>query len=163
MTHISRTLITVLVAFTAFSVMMSAHAGIVIKGNIDLPHWLDHSILLSNSGVSQRFAGPLYHTGDRQSLEYAIEPVPQVAPGEVVPPTFLPGLPNLDSAPDAVKSPTSSTEEPLNIIEVPQSGPEPYVMLLAGLGMIVVAITLHLKSTHQARSSFKPSQGMPFV
>lgn len=163
MTFISRSLITALVAFNTFSIMASAHAGIVIKGNIDLPNWLGHSILLSKPGVSHRFSGPLEHTVDPQALENAFEPAPQVVPGEVVAPEFLPVLANLDSATDAAKFPASSPEAPLNIIEVPQSGPEPYVMLLAGLGMIVLAITLHLKSTHRAQSSFKPSQGMPFV
>ncbi len=161
MTLISRSLSFALMTLVTGSAMAASPTEAVIKGNIELPHLLNRSIILGDAGISH---GTFDRLGNAPVLESRIEPGAQIAPGEVVVPEFLPVIATLDEPIVAsVKPTTDSTGTPPNNLGVPQPGPEPYVMLLVGLGMIVVAITLHLRSMHQTRSGFKPSQGMPFV
>ena len=153
---ISRSLLLALITFVTMNVMGSAHAAIIVKGNLDLLHLSDHSIILDDDASVSN--GPL------TPLESTITPGPQIPPAVTVVPQLLPVIPPLDKPEsDSVKSSAASVETLPETLDEPQPGPEPYVMLLIGLGMIVVAITLHLKPIQHRRSGFQPSQGMPFV
>lgn len=142
-------------AITTGSVMAAAPVKAVIKGNIELPQLPNRSLILGDAGIPH---GTFHRLGNAPVLDSTIEPRLLIAPGEVVVPEFLPVIATLDERIiDSVKPTTGSTRTPQKNLGVPQPAPEPYVMLLVGLGMILVAITLHLKSTNQTRSGFKPS------
>ena len=156
---ISRRLPLAFLTFVTLSVTASAHAAIIVKGSLDLPHLSERSIILDDVGTSVTTSND---TLDR--LETTTAPVPQIAPTAAVIPQFLPVNPPLDEpVGNSVKSTADTAETLPEALSEPQPGPEPYVMLLIGLGMIVVAITLHLKPIQHRRSGFQPSQGMPFV
>lgn len=160
MALVFRNLSFALVMLVTCSAMASAHAAIIINGNIELPDVLDRSNILGDTDLSH---GTLDRLENTPGLETAIEPVPQIASGEAGVPEFLPVITTLDEPViNSVKS-AYSTRVPPDELGAPQPGPEPYVMLLVGLGLIVVAISLHLNSMQQTRSGFKPPQGMPFV
>lgn len=160
MTLISRSLSFALVTLVTGSAMAAAPAEAVIKGNIELPYLPNRSIILGNAGISHGTLDRLENTPGRETT---IAPGLQIASVEPVAPEFLPVITTLDEP--AINSGKSaySTTVPPDELGAPQPGPEPYVMLLAGLGLIVMAISLHLNSMQQTRSGFKPPQGMPFV
>lgn len=154
MALISKNLLFTLLTFVILNVMTSAHAEIVIKGSVELPHQIDGGIIHGHANLSH--GTPI--------LESTIEPKPQIAPADVVAPEFSPVSATLDAPViDTVNASVTDTGTPPGNPVASQPGAEPYVMLLVGLGMIVFAIALHLKSMHRTRSGFKPSQGMPFV
>ena len=161
MTLIYRSLSFALMTLVTGSAIVASPAEAATKENIELAHLLNRNIILGDGGISH---GTFHRLGNAPVPDSRIEPGLQIAPGEVAVPEFLPVIATLDEpVSDSVKSTADSTGTLPNDLGVPQPGPEPYVMLLVGLGMIVEAITLHLRSMHQTRSGFKPSQGMPFV
>lgn len=152
---ISRSLPLALITFVIINVMGSAHAAIIDKGNLDPLHLSDHSIILDDASITNGMLNP---------LEATITPGSQIPPAVTVVPQLLPVNPPLNKPEsDSVKPSAASVETRPETLDEPQPGPEPYVMLLIGLGMIVVAITLHLKPIQHRHSGFQPSQGMPFV
>lgn len=154
MTLIPRSLSLALVVFSIFSGLLSAHASTAIKANIELPNLLDPGILHSDTGIPHRVAEAAESAGSPE-LVNGLETRPEhLVLGQLVVPSSSPAITNLDaSASDSGKSTVASAHTHPDEFGAPQPGPEPYVMLLAGLGMIVFAITLHLKSSTSAISA----------
>lgn len=143
------------------SAAVSAHAEIVIEGIIELPYLLNRSDILGDADV---FHDTLDRLAGAPSVANRFEPGHGVAPGAAAVPELLPVLASLDEPViGADNAANESVATPPVDVGPPQPGPEPYVMLLIGLGLIVLAVTLHLKPMQPPRSGFHPSQGMPFV
>lgn len=150
----SRGLPLALMAFVILSLMTPAHGAIIVKGNLDLPQLSDRSIIVDEIDNTNAALG---------RLETAIAPVPPMAPPGAMLSPLLPVLPQDKPAEVTVKPAADTAETHSETLDEPQPETEPYVMLLVGLGMIAVAIVLHLRPIQHRRSGFQPSQGMPFV
>lgn len=153
---LARSLALASITFLTSSVMAPVHAAIIVKGSPDLPplYLSDRSMILDDAGPSN----------NALPMETAISPELPIAAPEAVVPQFLSEIPPLAKpVGDSVKSSADTIETYPEALDEPQPGPEPYIMLLIGLGMIALALILHLKPIQHRRSGFEPSQGMPFV
>lgn len=160
MAHVFKNLSFALVMFVTAGAAASARAEIVINGNIELPYLLNRSDILGNADVSHDTLDALVGP---PSLERRLQQGHGIAAGEAVVPELLPVIASLDAPVIDADNSADESVAKRDDEAAPRSGPEPYVMLLIGLGLIVLAITLHLKPIQPPRSGFKPSQGMPFV
>lgn len=158
MTIVLKCLLLALMTLVIRGGVSPAHGAIIVKDNADL---IERSVVLGEPGLSRGTPDRMENTPE---LAMTAEPMARITHEEAVVSEFVPMVSALDkpvsnSVPSTAHAAARSTDMPGQ----PQPGFEPYVMLLVGLGMIVVAIILHLKSVQHGHSGFKPPQDMPFV
>lgn len=164
MAHFFKNLSLALTMLVTGSAAVSAHAEIVIEGIVELPYLHNHSDILGDADLPH---DTLDRLGGAPSLENRLELEHGIATGGAAVSELLPVITSLDVPVAHVTHAVQFADELVATPDDPgalHTGPEPYVMALIGLGLIILALTLHLKPMQQPpRSGFKPSQGMPFV
>lgn len=162
------------VVFLIAGGVTSTHAEATVNGRVEIVAILDRSILLSHSGLTSMVADAseiAYGSSTGQNLPI-IDAIPQglgqiccgtgdAAPKIALSPTDF-GTASVKLATDHGATGTHDNAEIFNAADIAlASTHEPYVMLLAGIGFIIFALALHLKSANSEPPATKFSGSFP--
>lgn len=162
------------VVFLIIGGVTSAQAEVTVSGRVEIVAILDHSTLLSHSGLTSMVADAseiAYGSSTGQNLP-VLDAIPQglgqiccgtghTAPKIALSSTDL-GAASVRLAADHGATGTHGNAGIFNAANIAlASTHEPYVMLLAGIGFIIFALALHLKSANSEPPATKFSGSFP--